>query len=425
MFKLTPKFVAIAMALFAASVACAQDSGPLIDLLIRKGVLNDQEAEELRAELARDAAAAVVSTVSAGRSTNSIALGGRLQLQYAGLGSDQNLPNANQFFLRRVYFGMNAGVGPNWTVNFLYDFSGGNFDKAFAQWNGYFGAEPVQLDFGLRKVNFGYEEYTSAGSLKAIERSPATRFFVEPNNGRRLGAASYRMGIFLEGGDANIRKNRSTGLFYGAALTTVNRTQTFGDASVDGSKSSSSGNGGLNQMAVWTNIGYSRMVSATTRYVVGTAYGYLPDAGGAGNTNFGKGHDINEFSVYGDLTVGRFNLAAEYLSAEVDGVLATGTIAAKPAGFWIQPSILLTDKLEAVARYSEVDADGRGIRASDGIRSAPAVRTGQRLEETYLGLNYYFVGQDVKLQLGYITGKTTDGATERVDGLRSQLQLNF
>ncbi len=415
----------MATALLAVALASAQDNGPLIDLLIRKGLLNDQEAEELRAELSRDAAAAVVSTVSAGKSTTSIALSGRLQLQYAGLGSDQNLPATNRFFLRRVYFGVSAGLGASWSVNVNYDFSGGNFDKAYAEWNGYFGAEPLALDFGLRKVNFGYEEYSSSGNLKAIERSPVTRFFVEPNNGRRLGAASYRMGIFLEGGEANARKHRSTGLFYGAALTTVNRTETFGDASVDGSKSSSSSNGALNQMAVWTNVGYSRVVSPTTKFMVGAAYGFLPDVGGAGNSNFGQGHDINEFSLYGDLTVGRFNLAAEYLSAEVDGVLAAGTVAAKPAGFWIQPSFMVTDKLELVARYSEVDADGRGIRASDGIRSAPAVRTGQRLEEAYLGLNYLFVGQDVKLQLGYVTGKTTDGATERVDGLRSQLQLNF
>lgn len=425
MLKLTTRLLAAGLALFSAGLAYSQDSGPLIELLIRKGVLNDQEAEELRAELARDAAAAVVSTVSAGKSTNSISLTGRLQLQYAGLGSDQGLPSANQFFLRRVYFGMNAGVGPNWTVNFLYDFSGGNFDKAFAEWTGYVGAEPIALDFGLRKVNFGYEEYTSSGSLKAIERSPVTRFFVEPNNGRRLGAASYRMGIFLEGGDANVRKNRSTGLFYGAALTTVNRTESFGDSGVDGSKSSSSGNGALNEMALWANLGYSRIVSPTTKFLVGAAYGFLPDAGGAGNTNFGKGHDISEFSVYADLTVGRLNLAAEYLSAEVEGVLAAGTMAAKPAGYWIQPSFTVSEKLEAVARYSAVDADGRGIRASDGIRSAPAVRTGQRLEEIYLGLNYYFVGQDVKLQLGYLTGKTSEGGNERVDGFRSQLQLNF
>ncbi|HRE82511.1 MAG TPA: putative porin [Opitutaceae bacterium] len=37
-----------------ASFSYAQDSGPLIDLLVRKGILDDQEAEELRTELIKE-----------------------------------------------------------------------------------------------------------------------------------------------------------------------------------------------------------------------------------------------------------------------------------------------------------------------------------------------------------------------------------
>jgi len=40
-----------------ASAAFAQDSGPLLDLLVKKGIINDQEAENLRAELVKDFAA--------------------------------------------------------------------------------------------------------------------------------------------------------------------------------------------------------------------------------------------------------------------------------------------------------------------------------------------------------------------------------
>lgn len=57
MLNLKSKLLATAVALFAASVALAQDSGALIDLLVKKGVLNDQEAEELRSELTKDFAA--------------------------------------------------------------------------------------------------------------------------------------------------------------------------------------------------------------------------------------------------------------------------------------------------------------------------------------------------------------------------------
>jgi len=41
----------------ATSAVFAQDSGPLIDLLVKKGIVNDQEAETLRAELVKDFAA--------------------------------------------------------------------------------------------------------------------------------------------------------------------------------------------------------------------------------------------------------------------------------------------------------------------------------------------------------------------------------
>ncbi|TAG33905.1 MAG: hypothetical protein EAZ36_00060, partial [Verrucomicrobia bacterium] len=48
--------LALGAALIAGgvSVASAQDSGPLIDALVRKGILTDQEGEELRADLLRD-----------------------------------------------------------------------------------------------------------------------------------------------------------------------------------------------------------------------------------------------------------------------------------------------------------------------------------------------------------------------------------
>jgi len=58
MFSIRSKIVALV--LFACKVSAAvqaQDSGPLLDLLVQKGIINDQEAEDLRAELVRDFAA--------------------------------------------------------------------------------------------------------------------------------------------------------------------------------------------------------------------------------------------------------------------------------------------------------------------------------------------------------------------------------
>lgn len=57
MLNLKSKLLTLAAFLCGASFALAQDSGPLIDLLVRKGIINDQEGEELRAELTKDFAA--------------------------------------------------------------------------------------------------------------------------------------------------------------------------------------------------------------------------------------------------------------------------------------------------------------------------------------------------------------------------------
>lgn len=54
MFHIKSKLFAIAAALLCAGTALAQDSGPLLDLLVKKGIINDQEAENLRADLTKD-----------------------------------------------------------------------------------------------------------------------------------------------------------------------------------------------------------------------------------------------------------------------------------------------------------------------------------------------------------------------------------
>src|SRR5262245_293280 len=50
-------------AALAAGSALAQDSGPLIDMLVKKGIVTDQEAEDLRADLVR----AFATNTSAGK----------------------------------------------------------------------------------------------------------------------------------------------------------------------------------------------------------------------------------------------------------------------------------------------------------------------------------------------------------------------
>lgn len=413
----------------ATPFAAASDSGPLVDALVKKGVLTSQEGESIRAELAAETYSAIMGSVAKGKSDLSIALSGRIQTQYYGAktttvnaaGNAVRLSPVNHFVLRRVYVGVDATLIKNFSASFNYDFSGGSFDKAFLNWADNVGSQQLSVDVGLRKVNFGYEETLSSGSLDAIERSGATRYFVEDNNNRRLGGGSYRIGLFLDGNKA-AASGKSEGVFYGAAITNPERV----------TDSTSFGNRINNAFAYWANLGYTGKTPGLT-YTIGAGAGYLPGQGGVGAAATTESADLCVGSVYSALVMGDFALKGEILVArsERDRTLSGAVANTTPWGVWIQPSYKLTDAIELVARYSYLDSDSRGVRVSDGVRSAAASRTFRRLHEYYAGMNYYFCGNDVKLQLGYVGGfgrGVVSGAATRAEvthGFRTQIQVNF
>ncbi len=420
MFSIKSKLLTLAAFLCSASFALAQDSGPLIDLLVKKGIINDQEGEELRADLAKESYAGVVSTISGGKSTMGLSITGRFQTQFADIGTNITgaaaQPAATEhFLLRRMYLGVKADMGNGWSGNLNYDFANASFDAAFIEWKN----NPLfVLDVGFRKAPIGLEEWDiSSGSLKAIERSPATRYFVESNNGRRLGAGSYRTGAFLGG--------EQDGFFYNVAITNPERDEFSSlngnsDPGVQGAGTSAN-----NNLAYWGNAGYKGKFTDGT-YKIGASVGYLPDQGGL---VLGKGNNLTVYSLYGQVTSGNFELAGEYFDGN-DQNGATATTSANPTAYWIQPSYKLTTNLEAVVRYSAVDSDHRGVNISDGTRLAPSGGTMDKMTEWYFGGTYYIKGNDVKLQVGYIHSESKDTvagafAEAKSDGVRSQMQVNF
>jgi hypothetical protein len=77
------KLLAAAAALLCAGAAFAQDSGPLIDLLVKKGIVNDQEAEELRADLVKDFAANTsAGKLNLGATLTELKISGDVRVRY-------------------------------------------------------------------------------------------------------------------------------------------------------------------------------------------------------------------------------------------------------------------------------------------------------------------------------------------------------
>lgn len=83
--KSTVQLMAFALVGSFAATAAAQDSGALIDALVRKGVLKDQEAEQIRTQLSRDYAANTpAGKLNLSSSVKELKLSGdvRLRFQY-------------------------------------------------------------------------------------------------------------------------------------------------------------------------------------------------------------------------------------------------------------------------------------------------------------------------------------------------------
>lgn len=107
----------------SASLSQAQDSGPLIDALVRKGILTDQEGEELRAELVRDFGTTSPGKLDISSGVTRLRLSGdaRVRYQYDNLQADPvgdaNSRDRNRYRYR-VRFGALADLGPKWSVGF-------------------------------------------------------------------------------------------------------------------------------------------------------------------------------------------------------------------------------------------------------------------------------------------------------------------
>ena len=425
-------FALLGIAIAASGVSFAQsvDNQALINALIKKGVLTDAEAKEITAQVAKDQSAEDVET-SGDQYIKKVIITGRFQAQYVGLGTsiDGNPVNpvsTEHFLVRRIYVGVTAIFGDGFSGVVNYDLANSSFDKAFVQWKE---SPQFVVQAGFNKAPFGYEELTSSGDLRAIERSPITRYIDEPNNGRRLGASSYRTGLWLSGAE--------DGFFYNVALTNPERNEYSGDGTntvilVNGQGGvGSTGNSVTNKFAYYGTVGYGGTFGEGNHkgsYKFGYETGFLPDQGGPGAT-LGGGQNITLNGAFADFTVGGFNLQGEYETAKDDSGVALHHNA-NPNGYWIQPAYKITPQWEAVARYSYVDSDGRGVALSDGIRSAPSGGTMNKMNELYVGANWYIKGNDVKLQAGYIHGESNDTITGKTakattDGVRSQVQVNF
>ena len=128
MFKFTTRLFALVVFLGGASFALAQDSGPLIDLLIKKGVINDQEAEELRAELTKDFASTSAGKLNLNNSLTELRIAGDVRIRYESRTGE--LPTGDHQerdrFRYRFRTGLTGKMLNNWSWGFRFETSTGS-----------------------------------------------------------------------------------------------------------------------------------------------------------------------------------------------------------------------------------------------------------------------------------------------------------
>src|ERR1044071_664896 len=114
-------FAAVAASFTLGMVARAQDAGALLDLLVRKHLITDQEAEEVRADLTKEAASTSAGKLKLSTPITELELYGdaRLRYEYRGgrTAGDTSQPNDWQERQRERYrlrIGLRGTLADDW-----------------------------------------------------------------------------------------------------------------------------------------------------------------------------------------------------------------------------------------------------------------------------------------------------------------------
>jgi hypothetical protein len=423
----TLKSMLIAAAAITSVSAFAQDKATL-DLLVKKGLITAEERAKTLDEAAKARSASGLNKVFVKEdNAKRLTFSGRVQTQWESIGYSEttasgtvNGIDTNNVLMRRAYLGFKADIGEGVSAELVYNFAdnsdastgtvrAGAFDKAIFTHDSSMGT----FNLGYQKVQWGLEENTSSSKLFTVERSLVTRYWAEAENGRRTGFGARHVGLHYSN---KLALDAAGTLEYGAAL--VNAKQGYNTT-------------GINDFGTYANVAYTYKINDNNKHTVGVNWGKNADVAAAGTiTNFGGSLDeISGFNPYFKSQFDKFVIQGEMQTTKVDQKNAAaaniGGAERDPTGYNLILAYKFTDAIEGVVRYSYLDTDGRGIRASDGFRDTVMTNaaTGASMSGTYnkansyyVGVNYYFVDHNAKICFGYEKGQLKDTISYQADG---------
>ncbi len=400
----------------AAVVANAQDKA-LLETLVKKGMLTQQEA----AQIAKESVAVTPAT----KSTKSIKIFGGAQGWYSWSdasvksgtnpnpqGQDNPQGQESGFTLRYVKLGVEADVGGGWTATVVTDFgtegkSKNYLDKVVA-------SKKVDLDYingtlqlGLRKVNMGYEQNMCDFGQLAIERSIATYLFTR-DEGKNFG--SRTVGVFWDGNITQVE-----GLYYSLAATSgVSEGGT--DDFITNAQDSSS-------LSFWASMGYKNVAEVngeSLAYDFGLNFGYAPQ----GATYVDQKGSVWGINPYATINWRGFTAIAEFFLQQVEDYATNGGCVRTPLGANLTVAYKMDigewGAIEPVIRGSYADMNGLPI-----VVNGVTVNSGcDQYMSLYIGANWYPT-QAIKTSLGYEFGYQDQDVRVYTNTVWAQVQVLF
>ncbi len=371
----------ILIVLITTIVSKAQTNDDLLNLLIKKNVLTQQEADSLRSDLAlkeqqkRDKEKENQHNITIG--SRALQISGLVQARYQGF--QQSTAN-DAFDLHRARLDVKGNITDQWAYEVYTEFAGTT--KLLDAYTSYKAADFLKLTAGQFKVPFSFESLTSDSQLDFIDRSQV----VEALAGRSKDVIGNQVG-------------RDIGIQVSGSFAKLNNHYLFDYA-----------------FGVFNGAGYDVTTDNNNHKDIAGRLGIHPIKGLDFGASLYQGEDIpapttkvpspvtqarNRYGFDGHYVIGRFSATAEY---------AHGTDASvQKDGWYTQAGYFVFQKLQLVAKYDTYDPN-------------KTIKT-DRSTIYYGGLNYVF-NPWTKLAVDYLF-KHEETTPIKNNILEAQLQIAF
>ena len=452
-----------AVLLMAGQFALADSTTDIVDALVGKGVLTEEEGKLITKghTSAKDKAGKIVDkngalSLSSSNGDSTIAVNGRIQLDQRSYSHTNQRADAapDGLDVRRAYLGVNGKIAKYYDYKVVANFANsdnpsgnGSTDKSFQLDEAYFGInfwKEASFRFGQQKMPFSLEEQTSSRFTDFQERSMLNKYVPA----KEIGAQVH--GILPQG------------IFYGAAVSTGE-----GLSKIEANSGDSSdviGRIGINlaeAMGNKDNVYHLAIAGSTGKQGNSSvSAAYNPEDKGASfisSTNtLIYGAERDRLGLEAALAIGPVKVQSEYIQNAYSNIerVNTTTInkgSADIDGYYVSASWLMTgekyadsyksgkfDRInplkdfnpeeiskgwgawELGARYSSVDAadlsSGFSVAASSFVKA----------HATTVGLKW-IPSPYTRILLNYVDteGERIDGITQKQKAVTLRTQLDF